>query len=376
MVTHLPEDFRTVVLTPGDHLPETSIRPYGSIKTFYFRYAPRFFQQLAQLPGGIPVTLKAKPWLALWLPLFTMAMLFHVLRLSRSTDLIHAQWSFCGAMAGLAGRLFGLPVITTLRGADIQLAERSLIMRLVFKLSALGSQRLVCVSRAMADRIIKWNSSIGNKVSVIPNGIDIESATLLTKASSHWQIALVGSLIARKGFDVALRAMARLARQSSNAHLIVIGDGPQKRSLTLLAQTLGITEQVHFIGLLEPDRVRHQLMQSDVFILPSHSEGRPNVVLEAMAVGVPVIASDIDGVREIIRHEHSGLLFPDGDDEQLGACLKRLRNDPAMGRRMADNARQWLKDQNLTWTSTSRKYAELYRQVLEDYQEGRAPCAE
>jgi len=106
-----------------------------------------------------------------------------------------------------------------------------------------------------------------------------------------------------------------------------------------------------------------------VLVLASSSEGRPNVVLEAMAAGVPVVAGDIDGVREMIGDNERGLLFPVGDVQRLSDCLQRLLRYPPLAEKLAHSARQWILDERLTWDHTVGQYVDLYRQAIEDHKQ-------
>ena len=155
-----------------------------------------------------------------------------------------------------------------------------------------------------------------------------------------------------------------------------MGDGPERSNLEILVQRVGLKESVYFSGMMEPEAVRDLLHSCHALVLASEKEGRPNVVLEAMAAGVPVVAADIRPVRELIGINERGMLFAPGDSDHLASRLVSLSKDGATGRLLAQKAYTWLKDQGLTWRQTSAAYSALYSQEIAEYRRGKATCAE
>jgi glycosyltransferase involved in cell wall biosynthesis len=147
--------------------------------------------------------------------------------------------------------------------------------------------------------------------------------------------------------------------------LQLAGEGPEHAELARLAIELGLADRIDFSGELPPDAMPAFLANADLFILPSFSEGRSNALLEAMASGLPVVASNIDGVTELIEDDRTGRLFPPGDDEALAAILLALLQDAPALSRLGAAAHAEIYSRQLTWTSAAEKYAVLYRQMLE-----------
>ncbi|MFZ1984351.1 MAG: glycosyltransferase [Desulfatitalea sp.] len=365
MLERLPEDIQITVLTPGLDRTVFFESDKKRIVTHAFRYAPRAWQTLAHGPGGLPVALRNRPWQWALVPFFCMAMLWNTICLARRVDLIHAHWSVCGVIAGLAGRLMGVPVVTTLRGEDVTKAEAGLLYQAVIRWCGVLNDQIVTVGQTMADRVGRWLSAKAARVTVVANGAGGWFGTMASRADDQgFTLAVIGNLIPRKKVDSVVRALAILAGHTLSIRLFIVGEGPERAPLEALTGRLGLAGQVVFTGSLAPERVQDLLVRCHAMVLASRSEGRPNVVLEAMAAGVPVVAGDIAGVRELIAHQERGLLFPAGDERRLAAHLRSLMDDPALGRRLAANARQWLDDQGLTWENTARRYADIYRQVL------------
>lgn len=348
------------VLTPAPNSDTADFR-YPGYAMHLFRYAPRRLQILAHQPGGIPVALRNGRWLFLLVPVFLGAMFLACLKRFRKMDVIHANWAACGAIAGLAGWVLGIPVMTTLRGADVTRIQRSVVDRALLGLCLLTNRRVACVSEAIRQSVADSFPSLRDKLLTIPNGV--AEALFSIKRNSResdtgFRFITIGSLIPRKSLDTAIKALAKTGIE--NSELRIVGAGPERPHLENLARSLGLRDRVHFTGEVPPEQIPAQLEAADVFVFTSASEGRPNAVLEAMASGLPVAASRIEGVAELITDGANGLLFEMGDADALADCLARLASDRELRRKLGSAARQFLIDQDLTWERTAAKYLRVY----------------
>ena len=378
MLYKLPMDVRTTVLSPAcDRRIDPPCEPQG-IKVKQIRYAPYPLQILAHKPGGIPAALSEHPWAWAMIPIFSAAMLSSAVVHGRKAELIHAQWSFSGLIAGLAGRLIGTPSITTLRGSDVRLANQSRIFRKIIQWCVKLNDQVVMVGQDMADQVRQWVPPSRKRIIVIPNGVDDAFWATRMKSTSENVVIVIGNLIVLKKVDVVIRAFESLAGMDDRLRLMIVGAGPELARLQSMVRSLSIGDRVEFTGLLPPDQVAEKISQSAMLVLASAGEGRPNVILEAMAAGVPVVASDIDGARELITNGERGLLFPVGDFARLAGCIKCVLDNPDLGRRLADRALQWVQSQGLTWERTAQRYAERYHQVIAEHRRksGKRSCAE
>ena len=352
------------VLTPASTSPSTWPDAY---KVYRFRYAPWSCQRLAQQPGGIPIALEKQPRLYGLLPPFLAGMGLSLIRLARQHDIINAHWSACGAIAVLTQSMHRRPVITTLRGSDVYKAKKSGPFSLLHRKSIQGSSFTVGVSQTMAAELRRQHPDMADKIRFVSDGVD--DAFYALPADRHrlflspFKLLFIGSLIPLKGLDVLLKALARIKAQSTWT-LTVVGDGPEKGYLRSLATDLGIAPGIRFLGSVPPARIPKLMRDHYLFILPSYREGRPSVVLEAMAAALPVLASDIDGTRELVQHGKTGWLVPLGDVNALSGVLDDLiggkRNLAAAG--LA--GRQWMQEQGLTWDNTARRYRQLYMDAI------------
>jgi len=331
-----------------------------------FKYAPAKWQILAHSPGGIPVALKNQPWLHLLLPSFLISMLHQCTRQARSCQVIHANWAICGCIAGLAGKLTGVPVVTTLRGEDISRAKSSILDRMILSLAIRLSSHIACVSSSMREWVCtKFQNDA--KVAVVPNGVNekflkIGMNRLREPDRTVTRLISIGSLIPRKGFDLIINALSDLPARDK-IHLTIVGSGPERERLQKLAEDTQTSDQISFIGYTAPSAIPHMLESADIFVLASHSEGRPNVILEAMATGLPVIASNIEGINELVEPNTTGLLFEDGNREQLQSCLAALADNPDQRWKFGQTAIARLAERGLHWDITADNYRRLYQQA-------------
>lgn len=374
LVENLPPSVCVTVVTPAARMPTSPARAARvSIKTF--RYAPWRLQVLAHEPGGIPVALRAQKWTYLLLPGFLVSMFLSCLRHARASDVIHANWAICGCIAGVAGKLLGVPVITTLRGDDVTRAGRGIVDRIILSLCVRWSSAIVGVSHAIDTTIRQRYPRHADKICAIENGVDDAFLKLnVTRDISRTepaQLLNIGSLISRKGVDRIIMALHRLP-QRDGVSLSIVGDGPERGRLIALVNQLGLQQNVNFMGALPPAAVLTALAKAHVFVLASSSEGRPNVVLEAMAAAVPVIASDIPGVSELVTHGLTGLLFQVDSVDELAVCIQSLIDDAALRQRLGRAGRDFILQRRLRWSVSATRYYELYRGIAEPKQ----PCAE
>ncbi len=141
-------------------------------------------------------------------------------------------------------------------------------------------------------------------------------------------------LVPWKGVDAIVRCLPQLP----GTRLVIVGDGALRKELAALASTLGVQDRVVFTGLLAAAQARQSMRQADAFVLNSTYEGLPHVVLEAMAAGLPVIATNAGGTGEVVENDVTGLLIPIGDDAALAGAIRRLWHEPALGQRLAATA--------------------------------------
>jgi len=217
-------------------------------------------------------------------------------------------------------------------------------------------------------RGLEWVGRLRGNLHLIPNGLDLDevaearaasAGAYLAKGDADFVVGFVGRLIPLKAVDVLMRAFARLDRPGKR--LWIVGDGPEAEALKALASQLGVASMVRFFGYRE-DRLAI-MGRMDVLALPSRSEGTPRCVLEAMAARVPVVTSDVEGCRILVRDGETGLLSRVDDVAALARQLERLAGDAGLRRRLAEAGYAFVEREFSARTVASR-YAELYRELL------------
>lgn len=259
-------------------------------------------------------------------------------------DVVHTHQIGALCYAGRAARKAGVPVVVhTEHGKNYASRRRT---RWLGRLAGRYAQRFFCVSRDIAEELRACRIVPKTKIAVAPNGIDIgrfrnpaagiETRRELGIPPSAPVIGAIGRLTEIKRHDLLIRAFARLKLRSTDARLMLVGDGPERSELGQLAAELAPPGCVHFVGYQStPERF---LQAMDVLAMSSRSEGMPLAVLEAWAAGVPVVASRVGGIPELIADERTGLLTEFGDIEGLADALERLLSDRALAERIRSAA--------------------------------------
>lgn len=233
--------------------------------------------------------------------------------------------------------------------------------------------RFVSPSRYVADRYAA-NGIPPERISVIRNGIDLGRFGDVHAEHETFTLGFVGHLGKHKGLDVLLRALA-LIEGAGPLRLLVVGDGEDRRALEALCRDLRLDGRVTFHGRVDNERIAAIYAQIDVLVVPSvWPENSPVTITEAMASGVPVLASDVGGVGELVEHEVSGLLAPPGDARALADLIERLRQDPGLGRRLSRNARERIRQED----SRDRvaRLLQLFEEVSSEPRTRRTPGAD
>lgn len=261
------------------------------------------------------------------------------LLMSRQIDVLHTHGYKPDILGMLATAGTDCRLMSTPHGWS---ADAGLKVRLYEALERLAFARfdaIVPLSQDLLNGLSRY-PWLRRKLSLVRNAVDLaEIAECRTyaielselRSTGAFVFGYVGQLIARKRVDVLIRALARLP--GSDAHLVLVGEGPLGHALQSLVRQVGLTGRVHFFGFRD-DRIAF-VKGLDVFVLPSVLEGIPRAMMEAMAAGVPAIGSDIEGVRTLIKHEQTGLLFEPDNEAGLALCMQRLRDEEALRKQLA-----------------------------------------
>lgn len=263
-------------------------------------------------------------------------------------DVVHTHQRATLFYAGAAARMLGVPVVVHTEHTR-EAYDTRFRTRLLGQLSGNFCDVFYCLTQEFADLVCETGVAPANKVRIIQNGIDISSFTEsldttidIRKVHGIPRDAPLIGVVARhtsvKALDVLIRAFARVRQTIPAARLVLVGDGPLRSDLERLAIDLGMNDAMHFAGF-QPHSGPY-LRAMDVFTLSSREEGMPQSALEAAMVGVPIVASRVGGIPEVVQDGVTGLLVNFGDGEAHARALCRLLNDRVYARSLADAARE------------------------------------
>ena len=232
------------------------------------------------------------------------------------------------AVAARLARDASCPLIAIVTGSDMnELAQRP-PLRGQIREALLQASSIIAVSRGLRDKVLELGIA-ADRIIVQHNGVDGARFVVRNRQEARERLGVpetvplvcfIGNLVFEKGPDILVDAFGRIATSLKSGRLAFIGDGPIRQILTNRAAALGIGERVSFLGRLPPDDVATWLAASNVLCLPSRREGCPNVVLECLASGRPVVASAVGGVPELLSERNGVIVAPD-DPAALGAAL-------------------------------------------------------
>jgi glycosyltransferase involved in cell wall biosynthesis len=265
-------------------------------------------------------------------------------------DVVHTHSVKAGFLGRLAARLAGVPlVVHTIHGVPFEIDGRlrSRVYLAYERLLAPLTHRIVCVGEALRQEVEGWGVVPAAKLLTIYSGIDFDAyAPTQDAAALRRQLGLdgaapivgsVGRLTACKSQVDLVDAMTLLAARRPAAALVLVGDGELRGDLARRIRERGLQGRVHLLG--ERDDVPDLLRLFDVYAMSSRWEGVGRALTEAMFVGLPIVATPVYGVKEVIRHEETGLLVPPGDPAALATAVERLVADRALAARLGARAR-------------------------------------
>jgi len=276
---------------------------------------------------------------------FTEALMLGNWMARRGVRHLHVHFANAAATVGLiTSRIFGTGFSLTVHGPD----EFYDVKRLRLKEKIEGAAFVFCISQFARSQLMKLvDVSQWSKLEVSRLGVDagVFKPRPFRRSPSPLSLLCVGRLVPAKGQHVLIAALDRLLRSGRNVTLRLVGDGPDRTSLEREVTRRGLCARVSFAGSVNQDQIGQYYCEADVFVLASFAEGIPIVLMEAMAMEIPCVATAIAGIPELIRNEVDGLLVPPADDRALADAIGRLVEDEQLRWRLGQAARQRVKDQ-------------------------------
>jgi glycosyltransferase involved in cell wall biosynthesis len=273
----------------------------------------------------------------------------------------------------IAARLCGIPCIPSVHNVYRKTKEQKIQRRITNNLLGRISGRVIAVSEAVREDVIRYDRVGPSKVLVIRNGVDTELFSPagasdgirkeLGLGENDTVIGFVGRLVPAKGLAHLIRAFAEVRKEIDHIKLIIVGRGALLGSLQDMAAEKRLQDDIIFAG--ERSDIPGVLSSIDIFAMSSEEEGLPNALLEAMSAARPSLVTTAGGMKEVVQDGVTGLIVPVGDPAALARAMKRLIIDKELSRAMGMAAREYI-EKNFSILATARVWENLYRELLRE----------
>ncbi len=343
------------------------------VNVFRFRYAPRSLEVLTH-DEGAPSKMAGKPWMQLLALPYIVSGFFRCLRLAKKKkyDVIHAHWPFPHAFIAYgACKLFRIPLVLNFHGAELLLIRKFPWVR-PFMYWIIGQGNAIFAnSHFTAGRICAVREC---EVHWSPYGTPLSSAPAygLHAVKDRFKILFVGRHIERKGLEYLIRAAGKLDPAAMEVR--IVGEGDLTASLKNLAAEIA-PETVTFTGKLNEEALRQEYENANLFVLPAvvdtkgDTEGLGVVLIEAMEYGLPVVASNVGGIPDVVVQGETGILVPEKDAEALAAAFETLARDKDLAEHLITGARRRVREY-FDWDQIIARQVAVYRDLQQVFSSG------
>ena len=347
-----------------------------------FRYAPASWEMLTHEEGA-PSKMASRPWLQLLAIPYIISGFFKCIALCKKfkPDVIHAHWPFPHAYIALgAAKIFKIPLVLNFHGAELLLIRKKKWVRPLLKF-AIGQAQAVFANSSFTAKKIKAIRDV--PVEWSPYGTTLESdcgkktSEVAEKISAHpvlekFKVLFVGRHIERKGIRYLIEASRYLPKDKFEFRIVGGGDLTEnlKRQASEICAVEAATEpcEIIFTGKLSPRELEAEYRGANVFTLPAivdskgDTEGLGVVLIEAMELNLPVVASDVGGIPDVVVNEESGILVPEKDPRALSEAFKRLAADSSLVERLLEGSRRRIAE-CFTWEGIVQRQIEIYNKI-------------
>ncbi|MDD2889218.1 MAG: glycosyltransferase family 4 protein [bacterium] len=340
-----------------------------NIKIYRFQYAPEKYEYLAYKSNMHEIV--AKGFFSK-LIFFSFAFYFFKnaidITKKHNIKIIHSHWWVPAGVIGLVvGKLSGKPYVVTSHGTDISLLAKIKLARPLAKIIFKNSIGITAVSNNMKSFMVNKLGINENKVSVFPMPVNPSIFSPMPVENRGEKIILsVGNFIELKGFSYLISAIKILKEQKVKIKLIIIGGGPEEKTLKQKIKELSLNENIEILPSMTKTELNHFYNVCDIFVLPSitdskgKQEGLGLVLLEAMSCKKPVIGTNSGGIPDIVKDMETGLVVPEKDSKSLSEAIGKLLKDDSLSTKLAENGYNFVK-QNFTLDKIAEKTLEVYR---------------
>ena len=353
-----------------------------------FRYAPASWEILTHEEGA-PSKMASKPWLQLLAIPYIINGFFQCIRICRKwrPDVIHAHWPFPHAYIALgAAKLFKIPLVLNFHGAELLLIRKKKWVKPLLKFAIGQAQAIFANSSFTAGKIkalrnvdVEWSpygttlegaslplASAADAASATPSSGDTPQRPEPHAINNKFKILFVGRHIERKGICYLIEAAKYLPRDKFEIRIVGVGDLTEQ--LKQQAAAVNDGAEIIFTGKLSPEDLANEYKTANVFTLPAivdhkgDTEGLGVVLIEAMELGLPIVASNVGGIPDVVVDGESGILVPEKDPAALADAFKRLEADPTLIQKLLAGARNRI-DKCFTWDGIIERQVEVYKRL-------------
>ena len=340
------------------------------VKVNRFRYAPASWEFLTHEEGA-PSKMANKPWLQLLAIPYIISGFFKCIKICRKfkPDIIHAHWPFPHAYIALgAAKLFKIPLVLNFHGAELLLIRKKKWVKPLLKFAISQAQAVFANSSFTAGKIkalrnvdVEWS----------PYGTTLETGT--GNAEPHaingkFKILFVGRHIERKGIRYLIEAAKYLPRDQFEIRIVGVGDLTDELKKLASESATPNSAEIIFTGKLSPEALANEYKTANVFTLPAivdskgDTEGLGVVLIEAMELGLPIVASNVGGIPDVVIDGETGILVPEKDPEALASAYKRLAAEPGLIKQLLAGAQKRI-NECFTWDGIIERQIEVYNKL-------------
>ncbi|MBR2057876.1 MAG: glycosyltransferase [Fibrobacter sp.] len=345
------------------------------VKVNRFRYAPAGWEFLTHEEGA-PSKMASKPWLQLLAIPYIISGFFKCIKICRKfrPDVIHAHWPFPHAYIALgAAKLFRIPLVLNFHGAELLLIRKKKWVKPLLKF-AIGQAQAVFANssftagkiRALRNVDVEW-SPYGTTLET--REISAEPTQAPHPVNGKFKILFVGRHIERKGICYLIEAAKYLPRDQFEIRIVGVGDLTDKlKAQAAEVSTTPDAANIIFTGKLSPEALANEYRTANVFTLPAivdskgDTEGLGVVLIEAMELGLPVVASNVGGIPDVVVDGVSGILVPEKNPEALASAYKRLAAEPELQKKLLEGARKRI-DECFNWSKIVERQIAVYEKI-------------
>jgi glycosyltransferase involved in cell wall biosynthesis len=361
-----------------------------------FRYAPASWEILTHEEGA-PSKMASKPWLQLLAIPYIINGFFQCIRICRKwkPDVIHAHWPFPHAYIALgAAKLFRIPLVLNFHGAELLLIRKKKWVKPLLKFAIGQAQAIFANSSFTAGKIkalrnvnVEWSpygTTLETSRSQVERRADefshpqqniVESKDPVTvtphAVNSKFKILFVGRHIERKGITYLIEAAKYLPRDNFEIRIVGVGDLTEQLHVIAneVKQSNPNSAEIIFTGKLSPEDLANEYKTANVFVLPAivdskgDTEGLGVVLIEAMELDLPIVASNVGGIPDVVIDNESGILVPEKNPVALADAFKRLAADPSLTERLLAGARKRISE-CFTWDGIIERQIDVYNKVI------------